>query len=45
MIAKDAQFIDTSNLTIEDVVNEIAARLRAQGLQDLSRPGTARPVS
>jgi cytidylate kinase len=45
MIAKDAQFIDTSNLTIEDVVNEIAARLRAQGLQDLSRRGTARPVS
>lgn len=32
IIAKDAQVIDTSNLTIEDVVNEIIARLKEMGL-------------
>lgn len=32
IIAKDAQVIDTSNLTIENVVNEIIARLKEMGL-------------
>ena len=32
IVAKDAQIIDTSHLTIEGVVNEIIARLRQIGL-------------
>ena len=33
IIAKDAQVIDTSHLTIEAVVNEIVVRLKRKGLQ------------
>jgi cytidylate kinase len=33
VIAKDAQLIDTSNLGVEDVVNEIASRLLTKGLR------------
>jgi cytidylate kinase len=33
VIAKDAELIDTSNLTIEGVVNEIIIRLRQKGLE------------
>lgn len=33
MIAKDAHVIDSSNLTIEEVVREIIARLKGQGMQ------------
>ncbi len=33
IIAKDARVIDTSHLTIEEVVNEIVVRLKQKGLQ------------
>ena len=33
VIAKDAEVIDTSNLSIQGVVSEIAARLQIKGLR------------
>jgi cytidylate kinase len=43
VVAKDAQLIDTSNLTVEDVVTEIAARLQAKGLRVTRSPQAGKP--
>lgn len=36
VVAKDAEFIDTSKLTIDDVINEIERHLKLKGIERLS---------
>jgi CMP/dCMP kinase len=44
VIAKDAEVIDTSKLSIQGVVSEIAARLRKKGLRDVGPREARQPL-
>jgi CMP/dCMP kinase len=44
VMAKDAELIDTSNLSVEDVVTEIASRLEAKGLRVASPRQAGQPL-